>query len=48
MEITHEEVFEYVYNNLIKRGLAPYKDDVDEIVDVFFDLMEDLGIGESE
>lgn len=43
-EISDKDLFEFVYNRLTEMGLAPYQQDVESIVEIFFDLLVDLGV----
>lgn len=48
LDITEDEIVEYIYTALIDKGLAPYKQDVEEIADIFINFLIDLGAAEEE
>lgn len=44
MEVHFDDVKEFIYNKLIERGLVPSVMDVEEITEVFGELLVDLGL----
>ncbi len=42
--IDTEEIEEFLFNELIKRGFAPWKKEVEEIADIVFDYLISIDV----
>ena len=42
--IDAEEIEEYIYSHLVKRGYAPASEEIEELADIFFDYLLEKGV----